>query len=76
MPGAVRAVIEPIAKRFVEEDSIPAIWILASNERAREVYGYFGFQIVHEIIVGKDESGQGIKTWCMMYTKERNVEED
>lgn len=70
VPGAVRAVIEPIVKRFIEEEDIPAVWICAAGERARDVYGYFGFRVVQEIDVGTDREGKSIKSWCMIYTKD------
>lgn len=75
VPGAVRAVIEPIMKRFIEQEDISAVWILAANKRARDVYGYFGFRVVHEILVGKDEFGGDLSTWCMIYTKDRSTGE-
>lgn len=70
VPGAVRAVIEPITKRYIEEEDIPAVFICAGGERARDVYGYFGFRVVQEIDVGTDRNGKSIKTWCMMYTND------
>ena len=69
VPGAVRAIIEPFVKKWVDEIGMPAVWLEAGNVRARDVYGYLGFRVVDEIVVGKDEHGNGIKTWCMIYTK-------
>ncbi|KAL6250235.1 hypothetical protein RBB50_002536 [Rhinocladiella similis] len=42
--GAVRAVIEPFVTR-ARQDGVP-IWLCAANERARDVYAYFGFRVV------------------------------
>lgn len=69
-PGAVRAIIQPFLRRFTEEEDIPAVWIAASNERARDVYSWFGFRVVEEIVIGVDQVGRGVRTWLMMYTKE------
>jgi len=70
VPGAVRAVIEPFVKKWVDEIKMPAVWLEAGSERARDVYGYLGFRVVDEIVVGEDEHGNGIKTWCMIYTRD------
>ena len=69
--GAVRAVIEPFVKRFIEDDGVAAIWLEAGSPRARDIYGYFGFRVVDEIAIGGDgtENGGTVKTWCMIYTK-------
>ena len=71
VPGAVRAIIEPFVKKWVDELGMPAVWLEAGNARARDVYGYLGFRVVEEIVVGEDEAGNGIKTWCMMYTRKQ-----
>ena len=70
--GAVRAVIEPFVKRFIEDDGVAAIWLEAGSPRARDVYGYFGFRVVDEIAIGGDgtENGGTVRTWCMIYTKD------
>lgn len=70
VPGAVRAVIEPYVKRWVEEDSMPAIWLEAGGPRARDVYQWLGFRAVDEIHLGHDAQGEPIIVWCMIYTKE------
>lgn len=69
VPGAVRAVIEPFVKKWVDELGMPVVWLEAGSARARDVYGYFGFRVVEEIAVGEDEVGNTIKTWCMAYTR-------
>jgi len=50
---------------------MPVVWLEAGSARARDVYGYLGFRVVDEIVVGEDEDGNGIKTWCMAYTRDR-----
>ncbi|KAE9377349.1 hypothetical protein N431DRAFT_436582 [Stipitochalara longipes BDJ] len=59
--GAVRAVIEPFVER-AKEERVP-IWCVAGNERARDVYAYFGFKVVKVIYSGEEK----VKTWCMVY---------
>lgn len=59
--GAVRAIIEPFVKRSKEE-RVP-IWCVAGNERARDVYAYFGFEVVKVIYSGEEK----VRTWCMVY---------
>ncbi|KAH7390093.1 hypothetical protein BKA64DRAFT_678359 [Cadophora sp. MPI-SDFR-AT-0126] len=58
--GAVRAIIEPYVKR-AEEEKVP-IWCVAGNERARDVYAYFGFKVVEVVYSGPDR----VQTWCMV----------
>ncbi|KAI3396163.1 hypothetical protein diail_426 [Diaporthe ilicicola] len=73
--GAVRAVIEPFVAK-AREDGVP-IWLVAGNERARDVYGYFGFRVVRVMKSFptdkmKAEGGlsekalEGVSTWCMV----------
>jgi hypothetical protein len=67
--GAVRAVIEPYVAR-AKREGMP-IWLVAGNERARDVYQYFGFQmmgIVYSYPKGRVEGdGQkAVQTWCMV----------
>lgn len=57
--GAVRAVIEPFVERAKEEEM--PIWCVAGNERARDVYAYFGFEVVKVVHLGED-----VRTWCMV----------
>jgi hypothetical protein len=59
--GAVRAIIELFVVRSKEE-RVP-IWCVAGNERARDVYAYFGFQVVKVVYSGEDK----VRTWCMVY---------
>jgi hypothetical protein len=59
--GAVRAIIEPFVERSKAE-RVP-IWCVAGNERARDVYAYFGFEVVKVIYLGEEK----VKTWCMVY---------
>lgn len=59
--GAVRAIIELFVVRSKEE-RVP-IWCVAGNERARDVYAYFGFQVVKVVYSGEDL----VRTWCMVY---------
>ena len=58
--GAVRAVIEPFIQRSKAE-RVP-IWCVAGNERARDVYAYFGFEVVKVIYSGEEK----VRTWCMV----------
>ena len=58
--GAVRAIIEPFVKRSKVERV--SIWCVAGNERARDVYAYFGFKVVKVIYSGEER----VKTWCMV----------
>ena len=58
--GAVRAIIEPFVERSKEE-KVP-IWCVAGNERARDVYAYFGFEVVKVIYSGEEK----VRTWCMV----------
>ncbi|KAI1621533.1 hypothetical protein EDD37DRAFT_638370 [Exophiala viscosa] len=67
--GAVRAVIEPYVAR-AKKEGLP-IWLVAANERARDVYQYFGFSVVGIVWSypkGRVEGdGQkGVPTWCMV----------
>lgn len=57
--GAVRAIIEPFVERSKEE-KVP-IWLVAGNERARDVYAYFGFEVLKVIYLGEE-----VRTWCMV----------
>lgn len=71
VPGAVRAVIEPFVKRWVHEAGMPAVWLEAGSPHARDIYSYFGFKVVGEVVIGQDEAGKdGISTWCMIYTRD------
>ncbi|KAN0117850.1 hypothetical protein V8E51_003827 [Hyaloscypha variabilis] len=58
--GAVRAIIEPYVQR-AKDEKMP-IWCVAGNERARDVYAYFGFKVINVIVSGKEQ----VKTWCMV----------
>ncbi|KAE8444359.1 hypothetical protein EG329_000669 [Mollisiaceae sp. DMI_Dod_QoI] len=58
--GAVRAVIEPLVQRAREEE-VP-VWCVAGNERARDVYAFFGFRVVRVICLGEE----GVRCWCMV----------
>ncbi|KIX07562.1 uncharacterized protein Z518_02215 [Rhinocladiella mackenziei CBS 650.93] len=65
--GAVRAVIEPYVKR-AKAEGLP-LWLVAGNPRARDVYAYFGFRVVHTIISyprDRTEGDEGVPTWCMV----------
>lgn len=75
--GAVRAVIEPLVAR-ARAESLP-IWLVAANERARDVYAYFGFRVVKVLRsvssqkkakgtcgVLRDEDKTIVETWCMV----------
>lgn len=73
--GAVRAVIEPFVAR-ARRNGVP-LWLVAGNERARDVYGYFGFRVVKVMrnvpTVGMKEEGalsekdmEGVRSWCMV----------
>lgn len=81
--GAVRAVIEPYLRK-AEEDGLP-IWIEAGSARARDVYGYMGFELLEEMSSGKGthradgylavngEEAPGVPTWFMIYNKPRST---
>lgn len=69
VPGAVRAVIEPFIKRWVDTDKMPIVWLEAGSPRARDVYGWLGFQVVGELAMGEDRDGNPVKTYFMVYTK-------
>jgi hypothetical protein len=58
--GAVRAIIEPLVERSKVE-RVP-IWCVAGNDRARDVYAYFGFKVVKLIYSGEER----VRTWCMV----------
>ncbi|KAH7310964.1 hypothetical protein BKA65DRAFT_518371 [Rhexocercosporidium sp. MPI-PUGE-AT-0058] len=58
--GAVRAIIEPYVER-AKKEKVP-IWCVAGNERARDVYSYFGFEVVKVIHSGLEK----VRTWCMV----------
>ncbi|KAF2670750.1 hypothetical protein BT63DRAFT_200336 [Microthyrium microscopicum] len=58
--GAVRAVIEPLVER-AKEQKLP-IWLIAGNERARDVYAHFGFEVVKVIYSGEER----VRSWCMV----------
>jgi hypothetical protein len=81
--GAVRAVIEPFMRK-AEEDGLP-IWIEAGSARARDVYGYLGFELLEEMRSGNGthradgypavngEDAPGVPTWFMIYNKPRST---
>lgn len=57
-PGVIRAVMEPYLQK-AQEQGLP-VWLEATNEHARDVYAYFGFKVVEEVVIGKgsiDENG-------------------
>jgi RimJ/RimL family protein N-acetyltransferase len=56
----VRAIIEPLVERSKVE-RVP-IWCVAGNDRARDVYAYFGFKVVKLIYSGEER----VRTWCMV----------
>ena len=58
--GAVRAVLEPFLKK-AKEERLP-VWCVAGNERARDVYAYFGFRVVKVVYSGEER----VRTWCMV----------
>ncbi|KAK5460835.1 hypothetical protein LTS15_002898 [Exophiala xenobiotica] len=71
--GVVRAVIEPYVER-ARREGVP-IWLCAANERARDVYEYFGFRtvgITWSYLDVEKEKGEGngqqmgVPTWCMI----------
>ncbi|KUI62528.1 Putative increased recombination centers protein 11 [Cytospora mali] len=73
--GAVRAVIEPFVAR-ARREGVP-LWLVAGNQRARNVYSYFGFKVVKVLrscpsekmsaeAVLSENDGTMIETWCMV----------
>ena len=84
LKGAVRAVIEPYLRK-AEKDGLP-IWIEAGSARARDVYGYMGFELLEEIRVGagthtsrgypaiNGEDAPGVPLWFMIF-RPRNDED-
>lgn len=81
--GAVRAVIEPYLRK-AEEDGLP-IWIEAGSARAKDVYGYMGFELLDEMRSGAGtlrsdgypavdgEDAPGVPTWFMIYNRPRST---
>lgn len=67
VPGAVRQIIEPFVRRFID-DGVAAIWLEAGGKRARDVYSWFGFRAVGECSVGEDQQGEPVITWFMLRT--------
>ncbi|POS76278.1 hypothetical protein DHEL01_v205332 [Diaporthe helianthi] len=72
--GAVRAVLEPFVAEARRKGE--PLWLVAGNERARDVYGYFGFRVVKVLVSyptdrmrvegGLSEKDMvGVQTWCM-----------
>lgn len=62
--GAVRAVMEPYIE-LARRQKMP-LWLIAGNERARDVYEYFGFRVVS---VNESCSADGslkVLTWNMV----------
>lgn len=83
LKGAVRAVIEPYLRK-AKEDGLP-IWIEAGSARARDVYGYMGFELLEEIRNGagthradgypavNGEDASGVPIWFMIYNSPRST---
>lgn len=73
--GAVRAVIEPFVAK-ARRDGVP-LWLVAGNERAKNVYEYFGFRVVKVMrnfptdrmgveVASSEKDKEGVRTWCMV----------
>lgn len=73
--GAVRAVLEPFIAQ-ARRNGEP-LWLVAGNERARNVYGYFGFRVVKVLrsfptdrmkaeLELSEKDIEGVPTWCMV----------
>lgn len=70
--GAIRSLIEPVVTK-AREEGVP-VWLEAINEHARDVYAYFGFEIVEQITIGQGvidsdgwihPEGNGVYVWAM-----------
>jgi hypothetical protein len=71
--GSIRGLIEPFVQK-AREQNVP-LWLEATNEHARDVYTYFGFQVAGEARIGQgivnaegwaQENGEGIPLWGMI----------
>lgn len=56
--GAVTAVLQPFIDQAATEGK--PIWLVTSNEHARDIYQHFGWQVV------KTVTFQGYNQWCMI----------
>jgi len=61
--GAVTALIEPLVRR-ARRERVP-VWCVAGTERARDVYAFFGFEVVKVVCSGETET-ETVRTWCMV----------
>ncbi|KIV94648.1 hypothetical protein PV10_02393 [Exophiala mesophila] len=65
--GAVRAVIEPFVEK-AKQEGVP-LWLIAGNQRARDVYGWLGFrevQVFYSYPHPRKPQDEGIPSWCMV----------
>ncbi|KAF2121244.1 hypothetical protein BDV96DRAFT_640639 [Lophiotrema nucula] len=71
--GAITALFNPYLQA-AKEENLP-VWLEATNAHARQVYEYFGFKVVGEVLVGKgiansngyvEEGGDGVLVWGMI----------
>lgn len=65
--GAVRAVIEPLMHKAKQEGE--PLWLIAGNQRARDVYEYLGFrevQVFYSYPQPRTPQDEGIPSWCMV----------
>jgi hypothetical protein len=60
--GVVRAIIQPYVAR-AKSEGVP-IWLVAGNQRARDVYAYFGFRVVR--LIWSRQDNLAVPTWCMV----------
>ncbi|KEF60187.1 uncharacterized protein A1O9_05037 [Exophiala aquamarina CBS 119918] len=58
VPGAVRAVLQPVIDQAAAERQ--PIWLVTTSEHARDVYLHFGWQVVRVVTV------RGHVQWCMI----------
>jgi hypothetical protein len=58
VPGAVRAVLQPFIDQAAAE-GMP-IWLATTNERAKNIYLHFGWQVVGLVTF------QDLRQWCMI----------
>lgn len=72
--GSIAAVIEPYLQR-ARDEMVPA-WVEATTKQAAGIYTFYGFRLVEEITIGKDqldaagwpcENGEGVKAYALIY---------
>lgn len=62
--GAVRVLVEGLMAR-ARREKVP-VWCVAGNERARDVYAYFGMRVVVVVVTEEGKGEDGVRSWCMV----------